>query len=175
MISAEATLESEPSLSALLFNTLQLCTEVTEESLAKVVGDCVELLRFLPEFLIEFELVVSLQVVMFLTSYFLIKSYTLVTFAKRLPWPWMLHRLIWSPSTQNSSKLWPQMKWTEGRANSFPHWSQFFWSKFFACVFISLISSRMASILSVICFTPFFSTSPFLFNSPSYFDLMTRY
>ena len=74
MISAEATLESEPSLSALLVNTLQLCTEVTEESLAKVVGDCVELLRFLPEFLIEFELVVSLQVVMFLTSYFLIKS-----------------------------------------------------------------------------------------------------
>ena len=74
MISAETTLESEPSLSALLVNTLQLCTEVTEESLAEVVGDCVELLRFLPEFLIEFELVVSLQVGMFLTSYFLIKS-----------------------------------------------------------------------------------------------------
>ena len=87
----------------------------------------------------------------------------------------MLQRFIQSPSTQNSQKLCPQMKCTEGRANSLPHQSQFFWSKFLACVFIKRMSSRIASIRSVIYLTPFFSTSPFLFSSPSCFDLITLY
>jgi len=45
---AKLPLEYEQSLSALLINTLQLCSEIAEESLTEVVCNCVELLGLLP-------------------------------------------------------------------------------------------------------------------------------
>jgi len=70
------------SLPALLVDTLKLSSKVAKETLAKVVGNRVKLLRFLPQFLVELQLVMGLQIVLLLPPDFLIKNYTIITIDK---------------------------------------------------------------------------------------------
>lgn len=55
-------------------HTFKLLGEVAEEALSEVARNSVELLFFLPQLLVEFQCVVTLQIVLLLASQFFIEA-----------------------------------------------------------------------------------------------------